>query len=60
MANTPQEQADQDLAMRWTAETHPTWRNVYDLIRAIRAEEQQRQYAEIKATACMAKGHTNG
>jgi hypothetical protein len=35
---TDEEQADQNLAMTWANETIPSWRNVYDLIRGIRAE----------------------
>lgn len=36
------EQADQDLAMQWANETIPSWRNTYDLIRRVRAEQQAR------------------
>lgn len=46
---TAEEQADQDRAMQWTAETVPSWRNAYDLIRGVRLEEQKAALVDAQA-----------
>lgn len=46
---TAEEQADQNRAMQWTTKTVPSWRNVYDLIRGVRLEEQKATLVDAEA-----------